>query len=634
MNKRFLSLLLTVAMLLTALVMVVPAAAEEVLPLKTKGYQLRVNASDTANGQSTVYLLKDGTFIVFDGGGSETDAKHLSEQLNSIAKDHGLDKVVVSLWVITHPHGDHVGFFKYWDTYRGDIDVKRLWYNQPAWGGNYATGASLSFKNFYPNIEITSVHAGEEYDFADVHIKILWAADDTNKQYYEPATYGTADYADLYGTLKSGTTSRADENNASTVMMMTIGGTKILMGGDAGYEPFEYIYNSTTNNVSKADLDCDIFQVTHHSVGSANTASSNSDGEYKAAVFSTPNNKHFAVMTPSTIILPAGMNVVNMTLSGGRAFSGLVTQLDGTKAYDGYYGLLKTFGIVDAAAKEGTATFDSEAEFTKYQSGTTADGKTYYMAGWLNHNDYEGTKGKQLFFEAENEVETVAPQMLPGASVRIVTDEALAGSGIRFTSAISAASVAKLEELKTNGDIAGYSFGTVVFRAESVEKLTGAPTAEALEAAGEKYVDIPAVNGLVEKDGGYEINAAIVNIKKANYGRAFAAVSYVEYTLTSGVKVRAYSAFSGEDNVRSIQDVAYAALNDLEASAGEVDGWNYRYVTNVSYEYANGVFVENELDTPMYSIYSDAQRAILKEYLFASQENDFEGSDDTLVDPW
>jgi hypothetical protein len=103
----------------------------------------------------------------------------------------------------------------------------------------------------------------------------------------------------------------------------------------------------------------------------------------------------------------------------------------------------------------------------------------------------------------------------------------LAGSGIRFTSAISAASVAKLEAMKTNGDITGYSFGTVVFRAESVEKLTGAPTAEALKAAGEKYVDIPAVNGLVEKDGGYEINAAIINIKKANYGKAFAAVSYV-----------------------------------------------------------------------------------------------------------
>jgi hypothetical protein len=104
--------------------------------------------------------------------------------------------------------------------------------------------------------------------------------------------------------------------------------------------------------------------------------------------------------------------------------------------------------------------------------------------------------------------------------------------------------------------------------------------------------------------------------------------------LTSGNKVRAYSTFSEDDNVRSIQDVAFAALNDLEESAGEVDGWNYRYVTNVSYECANGVFVENELDTPMYSIYSDAQRAILREYLFASQEHDFEGNDDTLVDPW
>ena len=626
MNKKILSLVLVLAMLLTSLVMVVPASATTTEELKTKGYILRVHASSTANGESIVFLLSDGTFMVFDGGGSATDAQHLSEQLQSIATAHGLDEVVISMWNFTHPHGDHMGFLNSWSTYASNVEVREIWYNPTDWGG---TSYGNLLAGFYPNATIKAVHAGEEYQFADVHVKILWAADDTNEQYYETGTYGTANYTDLYGTSSNG--SYADQNNASTIMKLTIGSKSILLGGDAGYEPFEYIYNSTTNNVSKNDLDCDIFQVTHHSVGSASSP----------AIYSTPNNKHFAVMTPETIILPAGLNVVNMTLSGSRAnTSGTIAQnWDGaTKAtdYDGYYGLLKTFGIVDAAAKEGTAIFDSEDEFTKYQTGTTADGKAYYMAGWLNPDDYEGTKGKQEFFTADTDSNIIntKTEMVAGASVRVVTDEKLAGSGIRFTSNVSAETVTTLEGLKTAGKISAYSFGTVIFRAESLDSIAGAPSVQSLAAAGEQYVDIAAEDGLVEADGGYQINAAIVNIKEKNYGRAFAAVSYIEYTLANGNKMRVYSDFSETDNVRAIATVALAALNDLQTTSGEVDGWNYKYAVTTTTVYQNGLYVEKTLDATQYSLYSAAKREVLASYLINPENKaDYDG-DDTMVDPW
>ena len=618
MNRRILSLLLTVAMLFTALVMAVPASAEsatEPLPLKTKGYQLRVHASTTANGQSTVYLLEDGTFIIFDGGGSATDAKHLSEQLHSIAAQHGLSKVVVSLWIFTHPHGDHMGFLSSWSSYKNNVAVEQIWYNPADWvtdsDKNGIDDYSDKLESLYPDTPVKAVHAGEEYDFANVHIKVLWGADETNEQYYEVGTYGTADYVDLYGTLKSGTTSRADQNNASTIVKMTVYGTSILMGGDAGYEPFESIYRNDYQSVgvTRNDLDCDIFQMTHHGVGSASKSTSDK--------LSTPNNKHFAVMTPDTIIVPAGLNVVNMVLKGTRALTGKVTQnwegAPKSSDYDGYYGMMLDFGVVDAAKEyDGTAGFADEAEFSMYQSGTTEDGKTYYLAGWLNPDNYEGTKGKQLFFEAEDIDFTPTTEMLAGAAVRCIPDGA---SGLRFLSNVPAATIQHAEKLVADGKIKSYSFGTVIFKASSLHMLSGNVSAEALEAAGEQYVDITAKNGIRDNsDGSKTISAALVNIKEKNYGRSFAAVSYIEYQVSSGYAVRTYAQFDSTDNVRSIAQVARAALADVsETQKTDVqDGVYYIYkylITDPTDEFYG-----------KYSLYTEAQRAVLRKYAQANDD--------------
>ena len=398
MNRRNVSLLMTVVMLTIVLAIVFFASMQTTtspLNINTKGYQLRVHSGNTANGQSTVYLLSNGTFIIFDGGGSYVDAHHLNEQLHNIAEQHGLSKVVVSLWIFTHPHADHMDFLHFWHYFKSNVTVNQIWYNPTDWAADY----SAKLADLYPNTSIKAVHAGEEYDFADVHIKVLWAADDTNEQYYEVNTYGMAEYTDLYGALKPGTTSRADQNNASTIIKMTIDNTTILMGGDAGYEPFESIYRNDYQHVgvTRNDLDCDIFQITHHGVGAASTMAGD--------IYSTPNNKHFAVMTPHTIIVPAGLNVVNMVLNGTRSTTDMVIQnwtgASEDYAYDGYYGMMLDFGIVDAAKEyDGINGFANEKEFSMYQSGTN-NGKTYYLAGWLDPNNYEDTKGMQMFFEAE-----------------------------------------------------------------------------------------------------------------------------------------------------------------------------------------------------------------------------------------
>ena len=649
MNKKILSLVLVLAMLLTSLVMVVPTSATTATEeLKTKGYILAVNASRTGtstttfdtdngdandNGQSIVYLLSDGTFMIFDGGQSATDAKHLSEQLHDIAARHGLSKVVVSMWNFTHPHLDHMGIINHWEPYAAGVEVREIWYNPTNWGGS-SYGTKL--RSYYPNATIKAVHAGEEYQFADVHIKILWAADSTNAKYYETQIYGVADYDDLYGKLKSGT-SRADQNNASTIMKLTIGKQTVLMAGDAGYEPFEYIYNSTTNNVSKDDLKCTIFQMTHHSVGSASKAGTNSDGDYKADTLSTPNNKHFAVMDPDKIIIPVGARVLNETLKGKRAIPYEVTQPGtSTKALDGYYGLLTKFGVVAAAGSD--KQFTSETEFKSKRT----DGSTYWIAGWLPASGYTLTDTRQQFFTSDTDtaILNTKSEMLEGASIRVVTDEALNGSGIRFTSKVSATTLETLKTLKSTGKITDYRFGTLVFRGEAVNKVAGSINAQSLTAAGQKFVDIPAKKGLMEMTDAsgntyYQINAAIVNIKEANYRRAFAAVSYIEYDLPNGNTMRTYSDFDTQKNARTICDVAFEALNDNTATAGmDAKGYDHKYAVTVEYTLQNGEYVQTNLGTTKYNPYSSAQRAILASYLVNYNNPAIYDDDDTLQDMW
>jgi hypothetical protein len=213
--------------------------------------------------------------------------------------------------------------------------------------------------------------------------------------------------------------------------------------------------------------------------------------------------------------------------------------------------------------------------------------------------------------------------MNEGAMIRADVDAGLAGSGIRFTSTVSADVAATLNAMVAANEIKSYSFGTVIFQESSLEKLGNkAVTAVNLKNAGEIYADVPAVNGISElKDSNgktyYEFRAAIVNIKKANYDKLLCAISYIEFTLNSGATIRYYGDFDPENYV-SAEYTAFQCLTDLMPTAGVADGYNYRHKVNTTYQNTGnkyGKYKEVPLSTPMYSAYSEAQRAILLEYM-------------------
>ncbi len=145
------------------------------------------------------------------------------------------------------------------------------------------------------------------------------------------------------------------------------------------------------------------------------------------------------------------------------------------------------------------------------------------------------------------------PKMKFGASVRIVPD-AENSNGLRFTST-----------LVNNATPTRY--GTLIVKAADLGDTEF--TIAALTAANIKFANIAATEeGTVKGDDKTTYNAALVNLPDAEFTTEFAARAYAVYTI-DGTEYIVYSDFSKTDNIRSLTDVAEAALADTKSTQSE-----------------------------------------------------------------
>ncbi|MBQ9131430.1 MAG: hypothetical protein IJX62_03020 [Clostridia bacterium] len=199
---------------------------------------------------------------------------------------------------------------------------------------------------------------------------------------------------------------------------------------------------------------------------------------------------------------------------------------------------------------------------------------------------------------------TPAITMLEGAAIRCASP-----AGIRFISQISTADAEAATEI-----------GTYIFPYAEYKASGAATPQDYFKTQGAKFVKIVANEGKHTDGDVTYIYAALVNIKSTNYGRDFAAVSYV----TTGDSTQ-YSAFDADKNVRNIREVAVAAYNDFATEANYVDGpYNYKY------EIAEG----------KWSCYSEAQREVIASYdnaifrlMTDANGNVWNGANDKYNDP-
>ncbi len=176
-------------------------------------------------GVSFVIRLKDGRFIIIDGGVNNADeVDKLYGLLDNLSKSYrGKEIPTVAAWILTHPDGDHWGcMYGMSQKYAHKIKLERIIYNiydasvecgmRPA-----ACGAGDRVHNIYvPAIAegfdcdtLVKVHTGQKFFIGDIRFEVLFT------------------HEDLYPVLIDHT------NDASVVLKMTAGDKVFLLTADA-----------------------------------------------------------------------------------------------------------------------------------------------------------------------------------------------------------------------------------------------------------------------------------------------------------------------------------------------------------------------------------------------------------------
>lgn len=234
---------------------VMNGAAEGTYPIQGFMLSSSTPADSFGNGMSIIYRLSDGSLLIFDSG--STTVKYM---LYKCLKDlSGGGKIKVAAWVMTHAHGDHYGAM--YDLlngiYKEEFEIQEFWYNRST-NTSEGTGVGGNLETLFNKLakgetKIRVLEYGKTYtlDGGRVSAKVLCT----------PAKVAN----------KIGSVSGADENTNSLVMMLSIGGKKLLMTGDANEPAWDFMVTQH-NASSEYSLKCDYLQMPHHAVQAAGTS--------------------------------------------------------------------------------------------------------------------------------------------------------------------------------------------------------------------------------------------------------------------------------------------------------------------------------------------------------------------------
>ncbi|MBE6594577.1 MAG: hypothetical protein E7644_02125 [Ruminococcaceae bacterium] len=182
----------------------------------------------------------------------------------------------------------------------------------------------------------------------------------------------------------------------------------------------------------------------------------------------------------------------------------------------------------------------------------------------------------------------------------------LEAQGLRFSSVIMSSTITKF---RSEG-VKNISYGTVIAPAEYLKDLEvadgnyiAALTALAASKgvdASKIFVDVPAVNGIIEDEnsGNVTINASLVNIKEENWDRAMVGIGYIKANTSEGT-VYYFSAVNVEGAI-SLSKAAEIAYNDTK------DAWQKVGTKVYCYRFVG--------DNKLFSRYAPSVQESLKKY--------------------
>ncbi len=210
------------------------------------------NDPDTASGMTYLVRMKDGSFIIIDGG-FNMDAVGL---INVMRRIHPLYEngkpFTVRAWIITHPHDDHCQLLHRVMTeaiVRKKLDIKRIMFDfssdelllerDPAWQPEAARVRLYADRLREAGCEVIKLHTGMTYQLGELTMKLFFTA---------------AEYATL--------TAQSVNDASSVFTLQGDGGKRLMILGDTGVESGDHLMKMYTPE----QLHSDIVQVAHHAL--------------------------------------------------------------------------------------------------------------------------------------------------------------------------------------------------------------------------------------------------------------------------------------------------------------------------------------------------------------------------------
>lgn len=213
---------------------------------KTKLHMLELRSM----GNSFVFQLKNGHFIISDGG-QAPDLVYLLDYLEGLTPEG--EKPIVEAWVISHGHGDHCGALgAFVDTpkYVERLCVEGVYFSEPSQRvlercsgyGTFMIGKMKMAQKLLKTSQglptpMYRPQIGQRYYFNDITMDILFTQEQVPFEDY-----------------------KRDLNASSTVCLFTVEGQKCFFSGDIHEEGLEFIMA----NYSREYLNLDLFTLNHH----------------------------------------------------------------------------------------------------------------------------------------------------------------------------------------------------------------------------------------------------------------------------------------------------------------------------------------------------------------------------------
>jgi beta-lactamase superfamily II metal-dependent hydrolase len=208
-----------------------PTSAEKNL-YEDKGLQPIViqldhnNATGGGIGMCYIIRLADGSFIIVDGGHTETYFDNANRLYNVLRQYTPEGDIQIAAWLFTHCHSDHIsGFSSFIERYGAQVNLEQVVYNFATYEQNIA-GKNDSLAGYQgfdffdiclklnPNVKISTCHSGYKYHIRNAVIDVMYTLEDNF-----PKVLGT-NLNDANNTSTTFKISFADKNVNQTILIM------------------------------------------------------------------------------------------------------------------------------------------------------------------------------------------------------------------------------------------------------------------------------------------------------------------------------------------------------------------------------------------------------------------------------